>query len=186
MFGVQEQSVASLVEIVPTSNILPTLLRVAETTLERYPVADVFALAQGLVHSKVVQVRMLAITLLGLTADQIVDAKTMMRKMAANDDSELVHDALGVAFELYCSRVGYAYVQSEIAEWLTDRSPIVRRAVIEGLRVWTDRPYFDLWPEEAVAYLQWLVDDDDDHVAQSAHDALNEVYDSYPHLRLEV
>lgn len=183
MFALQKQTVASRVEVVQTADLLPTLLRVAETTLDRYAVGDVLALAQGLLDSEVVQVRMLATVMLGLIADQALEAKTMLREVATADKDAEVHKAVGVAFEQYCTRVGYAYVQSDIADWLADPSPIVRRAVIEGLRVWTDRPYFDLWPEEAVDFLTWVVDDPDHAVAQAALTALNEVFESYPALR---
>lgn len=183
MVGVQNQTVASRVEIVQTSDLLPTLLRVAETTMARFSAEDVFALAQGLLDSEVVQVRMLAAVLLGLVADQTEAAKTMLREVVATDEAAGVREALGVAFAQYCDRVGYAYVQSDIADWLADPCPAVRLAVVEGLRVWTDRPYFDLWPEEAVDYLQWVVNDLDREVAASACAALEEVFADYPALR---
>ena len=39
-----------------------------------------------------------------------------------------------------------------ISEWLEDNRPNVIRAVTEGLRIWTSRPYFKGHPSVAIAF----------------------------------
>ncbi len=51
----------------------------------------------------------------------------------------------------------------------------MRRAVSEGLRIWTHRPYFKQHPEQAVALLGRLKADGHAYVRKSAGNALRDI-----------
>ena len=58
---------------------------------------------------------------------------------------------------------------------LRDECPNIRRAASEGLRVWTSRPYWKDHPEEAIALLSSLREDESDYVRRSAGNALKDI-----------
>ena len=65
-----------------------------------------------------------------------------MRDEVSKDDNWRVQEVLAKAFDEYCKSKGYENSISVIDEWLRSDNPNTRRAVIEGLRIWTSRPYF--------------------------------------------
>jgi 3-methyladenine DNA glycosylase AlkC len=75
----------------------------------------------------------------------------------------------------YCADVGYEQALSVIKEWLADSSPNVRRAVTEGLRIWTSRHYFDKHPEIAIQLLNQLRNDTSGYVRKSVGNALRDI-----------
>lgn len=87
-----------------------------------------------------------------------------------------------MAFDLYCSVNGYQNSLPTIREWLQDGRPTVRRAVSEGLRIWTSREYFKDHPETAIALLSALKADESDYVRRSAGNALRDISKKFPEL----
>ena len=81
-------------------------------------------------------------------------------------------EMLTMAFDTYYRQIGYEQALPTIASWLGDSSPNVRRAVSEGLRIWTQRPYFQQHPEQAVMLLGRLKADEHPYVRKSARNAL--------------
>ncbi|EJS84636.1 hypothetical protein AAUPMB_21107, partial [Pasteurella multocida subsp. multocida str. Anand1_buffalo] len=71
---------------------------------------------------------------------------------------------LAKAFDEYCLRQGYENALSTIDEWLNAAHPNVRRAVTEGLRIWTGRDYFKQNPTAAISRLAALKQDESDYV----------------------
>ena len=69
-----------------------------------------------------------------------------------------------------------------IREWLQDSRPPVRRAVSEGLRIWTSRDYFKDHPQVAVSLLSALKSDESDAVRRSAGNALRDISKKFPEL----
>jgi 3-methyladenine DNA glycosylase AlkC len=67
-------------------------------------------------------------------------------------------------------------------EWLASGNPNLRRAVSEGLRIWTARPYFNEHPEIAVRMLAALRNDESDYVRRSAGNALRDISRAHPAL----
>lgn len=55
-----------------------------------------------------------------------------------------------------------------------------RRAVIEGLRIWTNRPYFKDFPEEAIKKIVSLKEDSSEYVRKSVGNALRDISKKYP------
>ena len=61
------------------------------------------------------------------------------------------------AFDRFCADTGYEEALPVIKEWLADPNPTVRRAVTEGLRIWTGRAYFREHPEVAIQLLSQFI-----------------------------
>ena len=74
--------------------------------------------------------------------------------------------ALAKAFDEFCAVKGYEEALPVIDKWLSDPHPNVRRAVTEGLRIWTSRPYFRDHPGDAVSRLSRLRGDSSEYVPQ--------------------
>jgi 3-methyladenine DNA glycosylase AlkC len=59
--------------------------------------------------------------------------------------------------------------------WIKDSNPKVRRAVTEGLRVWTSRPHFRDHPDIAIQLLSQLKDDEGGYVRKSVGNTLRDI-----------
>jgi 3-methyladenine DNA glycosylase AlkC len=86
-----------------------------------------------------------------------------------------VQEILAKAFDNYCSDIGYEKALPIMRDWIKDPNPNVRRAVTEGFRVWTSRPYFRDHPDIAVQLLSQLKDDDSEYVRRSVGNALRDI-----------
>jgi hypothetical protein len=71
-----------------------------------------------------------------------------------------VQEILAKAFDTYCRDNGYERSLPVIREWLGDETANTRHAVIEGLRIWTGRPYFKEHPSVAIELLAAHRDDE--------------------------
>jgi 3-methyladenine DNA glycosylase AlkC len=69
-----------------------------------------------------------------------------------------------------------------IDDWLGDPLANVRRAVTEGLRIWTSKPYFRSRPEHAIALLSARRADESAYVRTSAGNALRDISRKYGQL----
>ncbi len=91
--------------------------------------------------SNVYQVRMFSVFLFGyLSSDE--EILRFMRDEVSKDDNWRVQEVLAKAFDEFCKQTGYEKSLPIIDEWLINNNPNTRRAVTEGLRIWTSRPYF--------------------------------------------
>lgn len=86
-----------------------------------------------------------------------------------------MQETLAKAFDRYCSDSGYEKSLNTIREWLRDGNPNVRRAVTEGLGIWTSREYFRDRPEVAVRLLSPLRLDESEYVRRSEGNALRDI-----------
>jgi 3-methyladenine DNA glycosylase AlkC len=59
---------------------------------------------------------------------------------------------------------------------------INRRAVSEGLRIWTNRPYFNEHPQEAINILSKYKTDESEYVRKSIGNALKDISKKHPEL----
>lgn len=73
-----------------------------------------------------------------------------MKEEVSKDKNWRVQEILAKSFDEYCKRVGYERSLDIIDEWLHAEQSNTRRAVTEGLRIWTSRPYFNENPQEAI------------------------------------
>lgn len=138
-------------------------------------------LAKLAYESDVYQVRMYAVFLFGYLAGEIEILK-FMKEVVSEDDNWRVQEILAKAFDTFCRVKGYENSISVIDEWLEADHPNTRRAVTEGLRIWTGRPYFKERPNEAIRRLSALNRDPSETVRKSVGNALRDISKKFPAL----
>lgn len=132
-------------------------------------------------ESAVYQVRMYAVFLFGyLSEDDNILA--FMRDTVSKDDNWRVQEILAKSFDEFCKKKGYEDALPTIDEWLKNSNPNTRRAVTEGLRIWTNRPYFKENPTEAIGRLVDLREDSSEYVRKSVGNALRDISKKHPKL----
>ena len=127
------------------------------------------------------QVRMYAVFLLGHLSQE-PDVLSFLRDDVSADSNWRVQEVLAKAFDDFCAVRGYEAALPVIDEWLSDPRPNVRRAVTEGLRIWTSRPYFRDHPGDAVSRLSRLRGDSSEYVRKSVGNALRDISKKHPDL----
>ena len=132
-------------------------------------------------HSEVYQVRMYGVFLFGyLSTDK--EILTFMREKVSKDDNWRVQEVLAKSFDEFCKSIGYEKTLTVIDEWLNHDNPNTRRAVMEGLRIWTSRPYFKENPKEAIRRIANLKEDKSEYVRKSVGNALRDISKKFPEL----
>ena len=132
-------------------------------------------------HSEVYQVRMYGVFLFGyLSTDK--EILTFMREKVSKDDNWRVQEVLAKSFDEFCKSIGYEKTLTVIDEWLNHDNPNTRRAVTEGLRIWTSRPYFKENPKEAIRRIANLKEDKSEYVRKSVGNALRDISKKFPEL----
>ena len=132
-------------------------------------------------HSEVYQVRMYGVFLFGyLSTDK--EILTFMREEVSKDNNWRVQEVLAKSFDEFCKSIGYEKTLTVIDEWLNHDNPNTRRAVTEGLRIWTSRPYFKENPKEAIRRIANLKEDKSEYVRKSVGNALRDISKKFPEL----
>lgn len=131
--------------------------------------------------SDIYQVRMYGVFLFGYLSEQ-KDILVFMRDEVSKDDNWRVQEVLAKAFDEFCRKIGYEKALPIIDEWLDDHNPNTRRAVTEGLRIWTSRPYFKDNPNEAIRRIAALKEDTSEYVRKSVGNALRDISKKFPEL----
>ena len=132
-------------------------------------------------HSEVYQVRMYGVFLFGyLSTDK--EILTFMREEVSKDDNWRVQEVLAKSFDEFCKSIGYEKSLPIIDEWLNHDNPNTRRAVTEGLRIWTSRPYFKENPKEAIRRIANLKEDNSEYVRKSVGNALRDISKKFSEL----
>lgn len=132
-------------------------------------------------ESKVYQVRMYSVFLFGYLSDDN-DILTFMRDKVSKDNNWRVQEVLAKAFDEYCKNKGYENSIPVVDEWLSSDNPNTRRAVTEGLRIWTSRPYFKENPQKAIKRITPLKEDASEYVRKSVGNALRDISRKFPEL----
>lgn len=114
----------------------------AEKALKSLSPKECLALALELYGSKIYQARMFAVLILGRLAATERTAYETLRTKVIHDPDWRTQEMLARAFDQYCKDIGYEASLPTIKEWLSALKANQRRAVSEGLRIWTSRPYF--------------------------------------------
>ena len=127
------------------------------------------------------QVRMYAVFLFGHLSEQD-DILEFMRDEVSSDYNWRVQEVLAKAFDEFCKKTGYEKALPIIDEWLKNNNPNTRRAVTEGLRIWTSRPYFKDNPNEAIRRIAALKEDTSEYVRKSVGNALRDISKKNPEL----
>ena len=132
-------------------------------------------------HTEIYQVRMYGVFLFGyLSTDK--EILTFMREEVSKDDNWRVQEVLAKSFDEFCKSIGYEKTLTVIDEWLNHDNPNTRRAVMEGLRIWTSRPYFKENPKEAIRRIANLKEDKSEYVRKSVGNALRDISKKFPEL----
>lgn len=131
--------------------------------------------------SDIYQVRMYGVFLFGYLSDK-KDILVFMRDEVSEDDNWRVQEVLAKAFDEFCRKTGYEKALPIIDEWLDNHKPNTRRAVTEGLRIWTSRPYFKDNPKEAIKRIAALKEDTSEYVRKSVGNALRDISKKFPEL----
>lgn len=158
-----------------TENGFTDIEKAAEEVFATHEPAEVMEIARSLYASKYHQARMLATFLLGKLASRSREGLAYLHLRVSQDEDWRVQEVLAKAFDQYCRDVGYDRAIPVIRDWLSDANPNARRAVSEGLRIWTARPYFDAHPQIAIQLLSPLRTDTSDYVRRSAGNALRDI-----------
>ena len=131
--------------------------------------------------SDIYQVRIYGVFLFGYLSDK-KDILVFMRDEVSEDDNWRVQEVLAKAFDEFCRKTGYEKALPIIDEWLDNHNPNTRRAVTEGLRIWTSRPYFKDNPKEAIKRIAALKEDTSEYVRKSVGNALRDISKKFPEL----
>lgn len=136
-------------------------------------------LAKELLMDDSYQVRMLATYLLGLLSPEYPAARQLLETKVATDENWRVQEMLAKAFDYYCNTIGYEKSLPDINNWLAAKHPNVIRAVIEGLRIWTSRPYFKDHPDVAIQLISAHKSDPSEYLRKSVGNALRDISRKY-------
>ena len=93
-----------------------------------------------------------------------------------------IQEILAKAFDEFCKQTGYEKSLPVIDEWLQNTNPNVRRAVTEGLRIWTSRPYFKDNPDEAIKRIATLKEASSEYVRKAVANSLRDISKKFPEL----
>jgi 3-methyladenine DNA glycosylase AlkC len=168
--------ITTLIERVQkTQHGFTDIQRTSEEVFAGYEKAETLRIAKELFVSEVPQARMLATFLFGKLAAKSKESFTFLRTRVGQDKDWRVQEILAQAFDQYCKDTGYEKALPVIKGWLQDANPNVRRAVTEGLRIWTTRDYFRNHPETAIQLLSQLRADESEYVRKSVGNALRDI-----------
>ena len=156
------------------------LVLVKNNTIE-----ESFNLGKEFYLSEIYQVRELGVFIFGEIAWKKNEALVLLKEEVSLDENWRVQEILAKAFDKYCSCVGYEKTLPVIKEWLKSDRANVRRAVTEGLRIWTGRDYFRDHPKVAVDLLSELKEDESEYVRKSVGNALRDISKKHTSLIIE-
>ena len=155
--------------------VFTTSIKGADEILSAYPKEQCFELALELFRHEAYQFRMLATTLLGRLATENNNALCFLKETVGTDKNWRVQEMLAMAFDEVCKCGGYEVSLPLIEEWLNDDNPNVIRAVTEGLRIWTSRPFFNENPSIAIALIGKHKAHESKYLRKSVGNALRDI-----------
>ena len=132
-------------------------------------------------QTDIYQVRMYAVFLFRYLSED-KEILLFMRDEVSKDANWRVQEVLAKAFDEFCKNTGYEKALPTIDEWLQAANPNTRRAVTEGLRIWTSKPYFKENPNEAIKRIANLKEDSSEYVRKSVGNALRDISKKFPEL----
>jgi 3-methyladenine DNA glycosylase AlkC len=119
---------------------------------------------------------------MGIISHKNKPAYNFLKNTVCTNPSWQVQEFLAMAFDNYCKNKGYEKSLKTIEEWLNNKNENNRRAVTEGLRIWTKRPFFEDNPEEAIKILSKHKTDESEYVRKSVGNALKDISKTFPEL----
>ena len=171
-----------LAELIPEKDSLKLVKSEAEKYYKAHSPDDCFSMGMNLYQSDNFQIQEVGVFLLGYSAHHNASALSFLRNTVSQHDSWKVQEILAMAFDNHCKIIGYEAALPLIKEWLNSDCANVRRAVSEGLRVWTSRPYFKDNPQMAIQLLCAHKEDKSEYVRKSVGNALRDISKKFPKL----
>ena len=169
-----------LAELIPEKDSLKIVKNEAKIYYKSHSLDDCFNMGMELYQSDNFQIQEVGVFLLGYSAHHNASALSFLKKTVSQHDSWKVQEILAMAFDNHCKIIGYEAALPLIQEWLNSDCANIRRAVSEGLRVWTSRPYFKDNPQIAVQLLAAHREDESQYVRKSVGNALRDISKKYP------
>ncbi len=169
-----------LAEMIPEKDSLKLVRSEAEKYYKSHSLDDCFNMGIELYRSDNFQIQEVGIFLLGYSAHHNPSALSFLKDMVSQHDSWKVQEVLAMAFDIHCKIIGYDVALPLIEEWLNSDCANVRRAVSEGLRIWTSRPYFRDNPQTAIQLLSAHKKDTSEYVRKSVGNALRDISKNIP------
>jgi len=154
----------------------------AEQFYASHPLEHCEAMGQELYRSTNYQVQEAGVYLLGYAATVNDKALLFLKEEVSRHDNWRVQEVLAKAFDMYCSLIGYETALPVIKDWLASEIANTRRAVSEGLRIWTGRPYFKEHPQVAIDLLAAHKEDESLYMRKSVGNALRDISKKHPAL----
>lgn len=174
-----------LTELIPEKDCLKLVRMEAEKYYKSHSLDECFSMGIELYKSDNFQIQEVGVFLLGYSAHHNASALFFLKDMVSQHKSCKVQEILAMAFDNHCKMIGYEAALPIIKEWQNSDCANVRRAVSEGLRVWTSRPYFKDNPQMAIRLLSVCNEDESEYVRKSVGNALRDISKKYPELILE-
>ncbi|MCC0646479.1 MULTISPECIES: DNA alkylation repair protein [unclassified Clostridioides] len=171
-----------IAKIITIENGFKEIENIAKKIVKNNDSKKCYYLSIYLYRSEYYQVRELAVFILGFISIHISEALLFLKNNVSKDENWRVQEILAKSFDYYCSEVGYDKSLPVIKEWLSSDNPNIKRAVTEGLRVWTIRDYFKTNPTVAISLLSSLKDDDSEYLRKSVGNALKDISKKHPDL----
>jgi len=147
----------------------------AKKLFESNSSAENMSLAILLLEDSRYQIRSVGVFLLGFLSSSDMKALQLLKNKVSTDNSWQVQEILAKAFDQYCMDMGYEKSLPVIREWLNDCHPNVCRAVTEGLRIWTGRPYFNSHPEVAIQLISQHKAHESEYLRKSVGNSLRDI-----------
>lgn len=164
-----------LSKILPIEHGFQHILDGADEIFSTYSKEQCFELALSLFEHEAYQARMLATTILGRLATTNEEALCFLKEQVSIDENWRVQEMLAKAFDEICKHRGYEASLPLIKEWINDSNPNVIRAVTEGLRIWTSRPYFKENPTVAITLIAKHKGHESEYLRKSVGNALRDI-----------
>ena len=162
-------------KILPIEHGFQHILDGADEIFSTYSREQCFEFALELFKHEAYQARMLSTTILGKLATEDNNALYFLKERISTDENWRVQEMLAKAFDEVCKHRGYEVSLPFIEEWLNDNNPNVIRAVTEGLRIWTSRPFFKENPSVAVALIAKHKEPESEYLRKSVGNALRDI-----------
>ncbi|MEY8394833.1 DNA alkylation repair protein [Lachnospiraceae bacterium 45-P1] len=164
-----------LAELIPEKDSLKLVKNEAAKFYKTHSLDECFYMGHELYKSDNFQIQEVGVFLFGYAAHENADALSFLKNTVSQNDSWKVQEILAMAFDNHCNIIGYETALPTIQEWLDSDCANVRRAVSEGLRIWTSRPYFKDNPRAAIELLAAHKSDESAYVRKSIGNAIRDI-----------
>lgn len=172
IFSIMETLIKKLTTV--TNGFKPFELE-ARKIVEGKTALEAKSAAIHMYQSKHYQLRCCALLIMGFIASKDTAVLLLLKQAARSDESWQVQEMIAKAFDQYCKDNGYENSLPEISAWLNDEHPNVCRAVTEGLRIWTGRPYFKAHPGVAISLISRHKASASEYLRKSVGNALRDI-----------